>query len=263
MKKILIGFLAIGLLAFVGCDKEKQKGCTEPNAINYDSVAEENDGSCKYSETTEVKTDTDTDDGTTETLSDEAKDGDGNVYTSVKIGTQEWMVENLRTTRYSDGSLIPNVTNNTEWFNDTIGAWCHYDNGNLYETNFGKLYNWYAVETEKLCPTGWHVPTDDDWTVLTDYLGANGYSGSEGKALKSTLGWSSGGNGTDHYGWLGLPSGDRSSDGSFEGIGRVGIWWSSSEFNTSIAWYLGYSNVNLSSHYSSKKNGLSVRCLKD
>ena len=125
------------------------------------------------------------------------------------------MTENLRTSKYNDGTPIPNVTSNSDWSSLSTGAWCHYDNDNQHEATYGKLYNWYAVETGKLCPTGWHVPTDAEWTILTDYLTANGHSGTEGTALKATSGWNSGGNGTDDYGWLGLPGGTRSSIGFF------------------------------------------------
>ena len=97
-------------------------------------------------------------------------DVDGNVYTSVTIGTQEWMTENLRTSKYSDGSAIPNVKDDTQWSNLSTAAWSHYDNDNQYDTIYGKLYNWYTVETGKLCPTGWHVPTDAEWTILTCLL---------------------------------------------------------------------------------------------
>ena len=139
MKKILLGVIAIGLLTFVGCEKDKQKGCTEPNAINYDSVAEENDGSCRYDE---VVTETSSDDGSTDsdTGDDDTTDDfsikygegvtdiDGNVYQSVIIGNQEWISKNLRTTKYNDGTTIPNVTDNTEWSNLSTAAWCHVDN---------------------------------------------------------------------------------------------------------------------------------------
>ena len=157
-------------------------------------------------------------------------DADGNVYTSVTIGTQEWMTENLRTTKYSDGNAIPNITDNTAWSNLSTGAWCNYDNSSSNGITYGKLYNWYAVNTSKLCPTGWHVPTDAEWTVLTGYLTNNGHSGAEGTALKATSGWSSV-NGTDdygYYGWLGLPGGYRHNYGSFDYIGSIGYWWSSS-----------------------------------
>ena len=157
-------------------------------------------------------------------------DADGNVYTSVTIGTQEWMSENLRTSKYSDGTPIPNVTGSTAWISLSTGAWCNYDNSSSNGAIYGKLYNWYAVNTSKLCPTGWHVPTDAEWTVLTGYLTNNGHSGAEGTALKATSGWSSV-NGTDdygYYGWLGLPGGYRHNYGSFDYIGSIGYWWSSS-----------------------------------
>ena len=238
MKKILLGFIAIGLLTFVGCDKGECCG------IEY----EEN-------ETT----------GSTETSSAEAKDADGYTYKTVIIGEQEWFAENLRTTKYSDGTSIPNVTNDTEWTNNTIGAWCHYDNDSDYESTYGKLYNWYAVETGKLCPTGWHVPTDEEWTVLTDYLTANGHSGTEGAPLKATSGWNANGNGTDYYGWNGLPGGWRSISGNFGYVGDVGSWWSSSESSSSNAW-----DRNLSDHGDdvgrnpdTNEEGGSVRCVKD
>ena len=191
-------------------------------------------------------------------------DADGNVYTSVIIGTQEWMAENLRTTKYSDGTSIPNVTGNTEWYNLSTGAWSFYNNDNQYDTIYGKLYNWHAVNTSKLCPRGWHVPTDAEWTVLTDYLGADGHSGTEGIALKATSGWGSG-NGTDDYGWLGLPTGYRNADGFFFYVGFDGLWWSSSQFNPSNAWSRGF-NFGIDfvgKNISSKLAGFSVRCLRD
>ena len=199
------------------------------------------------------------------TINSTITDADGNVYTSVTIGTQEWMTENLRTTKYSDGTSIPNVTGKTDWYKLSTGAWCNYDNSSTNDVTYGKLYNWYAVNTSKLCPTGWHVPTDAEWTILTDYLTANGHSGKEGTALKSTSGWSSG-NGTDDYGWLGLPGGYRySASGLFKYIGGNGFWWSSSQSFTDYAWYrnLGGSNDSVYRNYFNKRNGFSVRCLRD
>jgi uncharacterized protein (TIGR02145 family) len=192
-------------------------------------------------------------------------DADGNVYTSVTIGTQEWMVENLKTTKYSDGTSIPNVTDGGEWVDLEIGAWCHFDNdSSQYEAMYGKLYNWYAVETGNLCPTGWHVPTDEEWTVLTDYLAANGHFGTEGTALKSTSGWSRSRNGTDDYGWNGLPGGSRLNLGYFYDIGDYGYWWSSPEYDASNAWYRYLNEDDKFYSYSSlKRHGFSVRCLKD
>ena len=230
MNKILLGFIGIGLLTFVGCKKDE--GTTSKNSNN--PIA--------------------------------ATDADGNVYTSVTIGTQEWMTENLRTSKYSDGTAIPNVKDDTQWSNLSTAAWCHYDNdSSQYESTYGKLYNWYAVETGKLCPTGWHVPTDAEWTILTDYLTANGHNGTEGDALKATSGWASGGNGTDNYGWLGLPGGSRSFNGNFYSIGNYGYWWSSSQDNTGRALYRNLLNSfdAVSRNDSSKESGFSVRCLRD
>jgi uncharacterized protein (TIGR02145 family) len=197
-------------------------------------------------------------------------DADGNVYSSVTIGTQEWMSENLRTTKYSDGTAIPNVTSNSDWRSLSTGAWCHADNdSSQYEAMYGKLYNWYAVNTNKLCPTGWHVPTEAEWDVLTDYLTANGHSGSEGTALKATSGWNDyngqSGNGTDDYGWLGLPGGNRASSGDFGNIGNSGRWWSSSQSITHDAWirYLSGSNDAVDAGYVDLRSGFSVRCLRD
>ena len=237
MKKILLGFIAIGLLTFVGCEKEDDTDSVD-GTTDYSSI--------KYGEG--------------------ATDIDGNTYQSVTIGTQEWMSENLKTSKYSDGTSIPNITDDTEWSNDTIGACSHYDNdSSQYESTYGKLYNWYAVETGKLCPTGWHVPTDAEWTVLTDYLGTNGHSGAEGTALKATSGWSSNRNGTDAYGWNGLPGGGCSPNGSFHDIGNDGYWWSSSENETSSAWCNDFfgSEQSVIKNENSKKYGNSVRCLRD
>ena len=193
-------------------------------------------------------------------------DIDGNTYQSVIIGEQEWMSENLRTTKYSDGNVIPNVTGNTEWYNLSTGAWCHYFNNSQHDTIYGKLYNWYAVETEKLCPIGWHVPTDAEWTLLTDYLTANGHTEVEGKALKATSGWNNDGNGKDAFEWLGLPGGARDNYGVFYSIGYGGNWWSSSLENISNgAWslYLAHNSDEVHRFGNYKVYGYSVRCLRD
>ena len=257
MKKILLGFIAIGLLTFVGCEKDDDTG----------------------TETTD-STETSSDDGGTDSdTGDAGTDSDEFTYTSVTIGTQEWMVENLRTTKYSDGTSIPNVTDDTEWDNLSTGAWCNYKNDIQYDSTYGKLYNFYAVETGKLCPIGWHVPTDADWTVLKDYLTANGHSDGEGKALKATSGWDwvyyegTTGNGTDDYGWNGLPGGIRVPIGNFKEIGNYGYWWSSTfycpfPFDCDSTTNAGCRNLGFGSDYlgrddKSKRLGFSVRCLRD
>jgi uncharacterized protein (TIGR02145 family) len=194
-------------------------------------------------------------------------DVDGNTYKTVRIGDQVWMTENLRTTKYSDGTAIPNVTDDNQWKALSTAAWCHYDNdSSQHEVTYGKLYNGYAVVTGKLCPTDWHIPTSAEWTVLTDYLVADGHSGAKGKALKSTSGWGSGGNGTDDYGWLGLPGGWRENDSdNFDYIGENGVWWSSSKSSANESWNyaLTIDSHDVYKESSSLEYGYSARCLRD
>tara|TARA_Y100000589_G_C27196291_1_gene646969 strand:- start:5863 stop:6627 length:765 start_codon:yes stop_codon:yes gene_type:complete len=195
-------------------------------------------------------------------------DADGNIYTSVKIGTQEWMVENLKTSTYSDGTSIDSISGGDTWMDLTSGAWCNYKNNSDYDTIYGKLYNFYAVETEKLCPIGWHVPTENEWTVLTDYLEDNGHRGAEGTVLKSTSGWNLGHYGTDDYGWKGLPGGRLQQPyfGGFSTLNLLGAWWSSSEIGTTgKAYYrdMYISHGTVGRGLDDKVNGYSVRCLKD
>jgi hypothetical protein len=101
-------------------------------------------------------------------------DIDGNVYRNVQIGGQCWMAANLKTTRYRDGTIIPNVTGNSAWTQLTTGAWAHYENSASYENPYGKLYNWYAAANPNICPQGWHVPTDSEWQQLESALGMPG-----------------------------------------------------------------------------------------
>ena len=271
MKNKLIGFIAIGLITLVGCEKD------DDDTETTDSTeTSSDDGSA---DTSDEGTDSSTDDDTTDTTytsfsieyGEGATDIDGNTYQSVIIGTQEWVSENLRTSKYSDGTTIPNVTNDGEWWDLTTGAWCHYDNDNQYDTIYGKLYNFYAVETGKLCPTGWHVPTDAEWTILEDYLTADGHSGTEGTALKATSGWNNkddgtSGNGTDDYGWNGLPSGGRFFGGSYSEPGNQGFWWSSSKHATTDGYiYFDFwsGGSSISKDSGGKPCGFSVHCLRD
>lgn len=201
-------------------------------------------------------------------------DIDGNVYHTVTIGVQTWLVENLKTTHYNDGTLIPNVTDNTEWRALTTGAWCDYNNDTANDTKYGKLY-WYAVNTGKLAPTGWHIPTDAEWTTLENYVSANlGSSGSVTKALAAKTGWAActdvGTTGNDltknnSTGFTALPGGDRTSgDGNFNGFTIVGHWWSStSNFSGVRGRWLSQCSSLLFNSGDEKKGGLSVRCVKN
>jgi uncharacterized protein (TIGR02145 family) len=192
-------------------------------------------------------------------------DIDGNVYPVVEIGNQCWTKENLKTSKFADGSVIPNTTNNDTWANLTSPAWCNYENNAGNDAIYGKLYNWYTVaDPRNVCPTGWHVPTDADWTVLTDYLGGETVAGGK---MKTTSGWQSPNtSATNESGFSGLPGGYRFYyDGSFSFVGYYGFWWSSSESSTASAWSrdLVYAYGNADRTYFNKQNGLAVRCLRD
>lgn len=204
-------------------------------------------------------------------------DIDGNEYDTVQIGTQVWMAENLRTTKYANGDPIPNVTDDTQWTNLTTGAWCHYNNDSQYENPYGKLYNWYAVDDSRnVCPTGWHVPTDEEWTTLIDYLDPNAQGGgitpnTAGGKMKSTgteYWLSPNVDATNESGFSGLPGGWRYYDAIFEYVSLTSDWWSSTTVPggpPSNAWYRRLQRgVGWVYRYGGlKEGGLSVRCLKD
>jgi uncharacterized protein (TIGR02145 family) len=191
-------------------------------------------------------------------------DIDGNVYDVVKIGNQCWMKENLKTSKYNDGANIPTGLSDAMWQSTTSGAYAIYDNNVDLNNFYGKLYNWYAVNTGKLCPVGWHIPSDAEWTILTDFLGGEEVAGGK---MKSTTGWQAPNTGaTNSSGFTGLPGGYRTQDdGGIYDIGYGGFWWSSTEYVTSSAWsqYLHW-NFNYSYRYNTyRADGLSCRCIKD
>lgn len=198
-------------------------------------------------------------------------DVEGNTYKTVIIGTQTWMAENLKVSKYSEGTTIPNITDNTQWQNNTTGAWAYYNNDAANNAKYGKLYNWYAVSkttngNKNVCPTGWHVPTDAEWTVLTDYLGGESVAGGKMKEVGATSWNSPNTDATNTSLFTGLPGGYRDYDGNYDGIGGLGGWWSSTESGTNDAWGRGldYGNGNANRDDSgSKRYGLSVRCLRD
>ncbi len=209
-------------------------------------------------------------------------DIDGNIYNTVSIGTQCWTKENLRTTKYTDGTAIPlnstgGVAGNVsgeDWSTQTTGQRTVYaqSSGNL--TDYGYLYNWFAVKgisisgsNKNICPTGWHVPTDAEWTVLTTYLGGVSVAGGKIKAISSL--WAAGSNGgaTDESGFSALPGGFSSAlNGLFnEGV-QYGYFWSSTENPSQLAngfsRYVWYNNTAVDISGSNKKTGYAVRCLK-
>jgi uncharacterized protein (TIGR02145 family) len=192
---------------------------------------------------------------------------DGYTYSIVEYPNgQAWMRENLRTTVYANGDPISNITDNVQWVNLTTGAWVHYNNDSQFENPYGKLYNWYTVADQRnVCPTGWHVPNDAEWTVLTNYLGADSVAGGKMKSTGTQYWLSPNTDATNESGFSGLPGGSRFFNGTFNSIGENGLWWSSTEYDTNNAWgrYLGYNGGNVGRYFNYKDLGLSVRCLRD
>lgn len=192
-------------------------------------------------------------------------DGDNN-YPIVQIGNQVWMAENLKTTKYNDGPSIPNLIDNLQWYNAEEGAYCWYNNNVSNKDNYGALYNWYTVNTGKLCPGGWHVPSSEEWTILTNYLGGSGVAGGKLKET-GTVHWYPQHLATDNSsGFTAVGGGCRSySDGTFVALKNFGYWWSATETDLSNAGFFGLaaSYINVYTGQRIKKMGYSVRCLKD
>ncbi len=196
-------------------------------------------------------------------------DIDGNVYNTVTIGTQCWMKENLKASRYSNGSPIPEIEDSIVWANNYINGtqtpgWSYYGQNNSYNADYGKLYNWYAVkDSRNVCPTGWHVPTTDEWTTLTDYLGGEMVAG--GKMKEIALWQNPNTDATNISGFSGRPGGYRDENAKFHDITGFGIWWSSTEYDSGFAWhrYMHYSNGVIDRDFDEENHGVSIRCIKD
>jgi uncharacterized protein (TIGR02145 family) len=192
-------------------------------------------------------------------------DGSGNTYEILTVGWQTWMAKNLYTTKYSDGTDIPKVISSSSWSRLTSEAYCDYNNDALNAAIYGRLYNWYAVKTGKLCPTGWHVPSNNEWLTLTTVLGGESVAGGRLKET-GTAHWTAPNSGaTDEKSFTALPGGYRSRSGPFSNIGNIGYWWSSTEYMFPYANYrfMSYDNTVARRTYDSEGNGMSVRCLKD
>jgi len=208
---------------------------------------------------------------------DSVSDIDGNDYKTIQIGTQIWMAENLKTTKYNDGNSIPDVTDIIEWSHLTTGAYCWYNNDAAsYKATYGALYNWFAVNTDILCPTNWHVPSAAEWIVLITYLGGENIAG--GKLMETgTTHWlNPDPKATNLTGFTGLPGGFRYTDDGFghadypfDASGFYGFWWSASEYSNIDAQIFYISSWDPSFTASTdvttiiKNGGMSVRCLKN
>ncbi len=200
-------------------------------------------------------------------------DIDGNVYNTVTIGSQVWMAENLKTTRYHDGSPIEYPgTDNAKWLTNTSGGYSWYDNDEAkYKDTYGALYNWHAVNNAAgLCPSGWRVPSNDDWQLMFDFLGGDDVAGgkmkSTGTIEEATGLWKSPNTGaTNESGFSGLPAGIRLPAGWFDYLGGSTCLWSSSEINTLNAWgpALNSGTAGVFRGGGGKQLGFSVRCIKD
>lgn len=198
------------------------------------------------------------------------KDIDGNTYKTVTIGTQTWMAENLNVSKYNDGTSIPNVTDSLQWSKLTTGAWCNYNNIDSLGKIYGKLYNWYAVSSttngnKNVCPSGWHVPTDSEWTVLASYLGGENIAGGLMKEIGLSKWDTPNVDATNTSKFTAIPGGYKFENGNFLNIKKYGYWWSSTESDTydSFNYILREEISDLDRDDINKKNGFSIRCLKD
>jgi uncharacterized protein (TIGR02145 family) len=200
-------------------------------------------------------------------------DVEGNIYKTIQIGSQVWMAENLKTTRYKDNNPIPLVTDNSAWEKRTTPGYCWYNNEAEYKDLYGALYNWYTIKTEKLCPAGWHVPSDDEWHQMillhdpTAVLGDT-ESSTAGDMIRETgtTHWIQNEGATNKYGFTALPASLRKETGVFDPIGLYATWWTSTLYDATHPYHrtltAGYSAVGRAPMYL-RTCGHSVRCVKD
>ncbi len=202
---------------------------------------------------------------------DQIADIEGNAYNAVSIGTQVWMMENLKTTKFNDGTEIPNVTDifNGVWAGLNTPAYCWYNNEKGYKSDYGALYNWYTIKSGNLCPSGWHIPTHAEWTILVDYCGGVNVAGNKLKGNTATAQWNPAQNYfdmTNETGFTALPGASRYPEGIFWlNMGYMGSWWTSSELDLNNSWMRRMVNKPgiVYVETGNKKYGLSVRCIKD
>lgn len=201
---------------------------------------------------------------TTQTVTDI----DGNVYHTVKIGTQTWMVEDLKVTKYNSGMPIQNITDSKTWCYDISGAFSWYNNDPSNKSAFGALYNWYAVNKGNLAPKGWHIPTVEEWQILFDYLGGTKIAGGKMKASGTSF-WQAPNKGADNSsGFTAIPGGIRAGNEGgmdFSFIGNRNCWWTSTKSNLLQARYIGvmFNSPKAFDLSASKNFGFAVRCIKD
>jgi uncharacterized protein (TIGR02145 family) len=195
------------------------------------------------------------------------KDIEGNEYKAVNIGTQIWMVENLKTTKYNDGTDIPLVTDSISWNTLLTPGYCWYNNDELtYKNTHGALYNWYVIKTGNLCPTGWHVPSDEEWKILTDYLGGERIAGGKLRISGKSHWDNNNTNVTNESNFSALPGGLRDmKSGSYAFISSAAFFWSSTENSSTHAWgrFLQSPPEKVYRFAFHKAYGYCIRCIKD
>lgn len=193
-------------------------------------------------------------------------DIDGNVYNTVNIGSQTWMAENLRTTRFRSGESISKVEVDSLWKKATFAAFCSYNNLDENGTKYGRLYNWAAVkDVRNIAPLGWHIPSAAEWDILVNYLGGENSAGAKLKEMGTTNWYLNSTSVTNESRFTALPGGSRDAGGAFASITKTGYWWCSSEYNSTTADLRKMYNDDNSVHNDNKLKsyGLSVRCIKD
>ena len=204
-----------------------------------------------------------------QTYGNGATDIDGNTYTSVVIGSQEWLVENLKTTRYANGDLISHIPDALEWENASTGAWVYYDNNSSYNEIYGKLYNWYAfTDNRNICPDGWRASSHSDWQTLQNYLGGGYWQGGKLKDYGTSTWADPNAGATNEYGFTALPGGSREkAPGNgfvFEGLSNYGYYWSTwnSHPTTRKRWEFRFGENILAPFSIDINDGYSCRCIK-
>ena len=194
-------------------------------------------------------------------------DVEGNTYGTIGIGYQYWITSNLRTTKLNDGTDIPKAEKDSLWNVLSTAGFSWYDNDSLFaeQNAYGALYNWPAAVTGKLCPTGWHVPTEADVSELLDYLDGSSVAGGKLKASGTSQWASPNTDATNEVGFSALPAGKRNTDGLFDFVAIEANWWTMSDYSTHTAsyYYIQYNYGNAYQAHANKRTGLSVRCVKD
>ena len=187
-------------------------------------------------------------------------------FDTIRIGDQVWMAKNLNVTNFRNNEPIPEARTKEEWIKagkEGKPAWCHYENKDENGIKYGKLYNWYAVTDPRgIAPAGWHVSSDAEWRLVTDFLGGEDAAGTK---MKSPTGWTKNGNGSNESGFSGLPGGSRDFNGDFSYGDQIGYWWTTTAQDNHLAWYRAIDQTPWYVYRTNyrKENGLSVRCIKD